>query len=114
MWYLICTKEDIIGAVNELRNGKPAGPDDILHEFVKHAYDILVPYLGVVFNQMFDDGVFPKAWALIVPLHKSGATDIPGHYRGISLLSLFVKLFASILNKRKTVWWDSYNIHSEE
>eukprot|EP00959_Pyramimonas_sp_CCMP1952_P098547 2060105-Pyramimonas_sp.AAC.1 len=44
----------------------------------------------------------PKGWhkAVVITIHKKGATDIPGNYRPISLLSLGYKIFASLVLER--------------
>ena len=48
----------------------------------------------------------PKEWSegLVVPLFKEGETTNPDNYRGITLLSIVAKVFASILNSRLKVW----------
>ena len=72
--------------------------------------DILVPYMELFFNILFDSSFFPDAWntSIIVTLFKKGNTKDPNNYRGISLLSTFSKLYTSILNNRLTFWAESY------
>ena len=59
-----------------------------------------------LFNKISNSGSFPKYWAisLIVPVFKKGVADDPNNYRGITLIKLFSKLFASVLNERLKTW----------
>jgi hypothetical protein len=109
------TRDEIGSAIHDLRKGKSAGPDDLIPEFVKEFPEIILPYLEVIFNTIFDTGSFPKTWAkvIIIPVHKSGATNAPDNFRGISLLSIFGKVFTTILTKRVTVWTECYGLLNE-
>jgi exonuclease III len=62
------------------------------------------PFLQAVtalFNKMFQHG-FPAMFsdAHIVPLHKKGDPTDPSNYRGIAVVSLLAKLYATALNQR--------------
>ncbi|XP_077996531.1 uncharacterized protein LOC144449832 [Glandiceps talaboti] len=104
------TDEEILASISSLKNGKSAGPDNILGEFFKSSPQVLLPYLKALFNRIMDTGIFPTEWAkaVIVPIHKKGATNVPDNYRGISLLSIFSKIFIGILNRRLTFWADAF------
>ena len=49
-----------------------------------------------------------------MPIHKKASTYLADNYRGISLGSVFSKIFTSILNKRLTSFINSNNIVTEE
>ena len=49
---------------------------------------------------------FPSQWTegYVVPLYKKGEVNMPEHYRGVTLLSTFGKLFTRVLNNRLSSW----------
>ena len=110
------TRNEIIKALNSLKNNKAAGPDGIIGEFYKHSGENLIPFLLKFFNHIFDHGHFPDSWclAIIQPLHKKGDINIADNYRGISLLDICSKLYTSILNKRIQIWIENNSIIGEE
>jgi len=57
------------------------------------------------------DGVPPDCWnsALCVPIHKKGVVSEPTNCRGISLLDILGKIFASVINRRLTYFTNIYN-----
>ena len=52
--------DEIRKAVKQLRNGASAGPDLYINEFFKYGSDILIHYLFVLFNKIFELGYFPN------------------------------------------------------
>ena len=96
-------------AIQHLKCGKAAGPDDILAEMIKTAEHEITPYLTKYFNVLFARAKFPLEWskAIIIPLHKKGDVNDPGNYRGISLLSILSKVYTHIINSRLTLWVES-------
>ena len=64
----------------------------------------LYPQLIIrVFNDLItQDKTLCKDWlhSLITAVHKKGAKDDPGNYRGISLMSCLGKLFLTVINNR--------------
>ena len=100
---------EIVNSVQRLKNEKSPGPDELIGEFFKFSIDVLLPYLHIIFNRIFDSGEFPRDWSkgIIVPIFKKGDINNPGNYRAISLLSVFSKIFTAILNNRLTTWADA-------
>ena len=49
-----------------------------------------------------------------MPIHEKGSTNLADNYRGISLGSVFSKIFTSILNKRLTSFTNINTIVTEE
>ncbi|CAH1257030.1 Hypp1771 [Branchiostoma lanceolatum] len=80
--------------------GKACGDDGITPEFLKYAgLDDIV--LGFI-NKAFSTGEIPESWRtlIIVPVPKSGDLTKPDNYRGISLISLVLKLYNRMLLNR--------------
>ena len=72
--------------------------------------------LCYLYNVVFDSHTVPQDWrnGLIVPLFKEGDREVANNYRGITLLSIVGKLFASILEKRLSKWCEGNRIFEQE
>src|SRR5690606_19305782 len=72
--------------------------------------------LCYLFNVVSDSQTIPQDWrnGLIVPLFKEGDREVANNYRGITLLSIVGKLFASILDKRLPKWCETIGIFEQE
>ena len=105
------TEEEVILAIRKLKSGKAGGLDGVLSEMLKAGKYITVNFLTKLFNAIFDSNQYPTQWAkaVVIPIHKKGATDNPNNYRGISLLSAISKCFTSILNRRLYKWMENEN-----
>ena len=87
------------------------GPDDIHYQIIKHLPDISLYALLDLFNDIWDDGVFPPGWreATIIPIPKPGKDHTnPSNYRPIALTSCLCKTFERMINNR-LVWYLEYN-----
>ena len=104
------SRSKISKAINQLSNGKSAGPDRLINEFFVHGKHVLLPYLHTLFNRIFTLCYFPDAWSMeeVIPLHKKADKSYVDNYRGITLLSAFGKLFTRLLNYRLTNWAENY------
>ena len=73
--------------ISDLKLGKAAGLDILINEIYIYACDNLPTKLTCLFDNVFNSGLFPKAWSdgVIVPLHKKGSVNIVDNYRGITL-----------------------------
>ena len=60
---------------------------------------VLCKPLTILFNRSITEGKFPKIFknADVIPLYKSGATDLCNNYRPISLLLTMLKLLEKVL-----------------
>ena len=85
-------------------------------EFFKYGNIVLVDHLTVLFNRIFASGYYPSVWAksILQLLHKGGSTCDLNNFRDISLLSVFGKLFCTVLNNRLKFWQESNNIFCQE
>ena len=100
------TESEVKDALNNLKNGKSSGLDEICSEFFKCTADIISPIMGKIFNKLYNACYFPVNWSksIIVPVFKKGDAEITDNYRGISLLCILSKAFTFILNKRMYTW----------
>ena len=66
------TIEELRLAISQLKNGKSAGPDAILNEFIKFGSERVLTNIHKLFNTIFECGYFPTRWSegFIVPIHK--------------------------------------------
>ena len=97
------TRDEIIKAINSLKNGKASGNDGIVPEMIKECKDILIQPIQKIFNDIFNEGTFPKSWKLgeITSIYKKqGSKFEASNYRGITVTSTLSKLFCKILNNR--------------
>ena len=94
--------DEVLNAVRKLKNGKASGPDDISAEMLKSHIGI-AEWLWDIVNKCWTEENLPQDWKLaeFVPLYKSKRKRSEcGNYRGISLLSVPGKVFASIILNR--------------
>ena len=109
------TREEVLLAIQRLKNGKASGPDSIIGEFFKHAGHLAVDFLVKFFNVLFERGIYPDSWteSIIIPLFKNGNQNDPDNYRGISLCDISSKLYSSIINNRLQEWIEQNSLTGE-
>ena len=110
------SEQEIRNAINSMKGRKSPGYDNVLNEMLKVSADVIVPYLHVLFQHLFNNGLFPMEWSksIIVPIHKKGSLDNCDNFRPVSLTSLVSKIYTYILNKRLTTFVDVMNILPQE
>ena len=71
-------------------------------QLLKTVFPVVGPHLLHLINYSIVTGTVPVDWkfAVIVPLHKKGATDDPRNFRPISLLSNVAKLCEKIVTSQ--------------
>ena len=98
--------EEVEAAIAKLKQGKSAGPDGILPEHIIYSGPIFKVWLKEIFNCMINLEAIPPCLtnAIIVPIYKGKGRNplLTSSYRGISLTSVFGKLFELILLQRMT------------
>ena len=94
------TEKEIVECIDQLKSSKSPGTDDIINEYLKTTKQILLPHYLKISNLILNTGLIPSKWYLgvIIPIHNKGEVTNPS--KGITLLSCFGKLFASVLNNR--------------
>lgn len=89
-------------AINLLKNGKAAGPDDIPAEALKADLNSSVEMLYPLFEKIWENEEIPADWkeGYLIKLPKKVDFSNCNNYRGITLLSVPGKVFNRILLKR--------------
>ena len=76
------TEQEIRTSIQNLNINKSGGPDGLCIEMLKATLDTTLPYLHSLFNDIYDNGLFPEDWcksckSIISPIHKAGPVDKP-------------------------------------
>ena len=89
-------------AIDYLKNNKSPGCDNIPAEMIKHCKGLLSENLTTVFNYIIESRNFPEIWAegLRPAIFKAGQKNMVKNYRGISILSIFAKIFEILVHNR--------------
>ena len=76
------------------------------------AISIIGPVLEILFNKVFNSGIFPQLWSVgyISTVFKASDIGDPNNYRGITVCSCFGKFFTLIINDRLTKYLNEHNI----
>ena len=111
----VITMDEIIKAIQLLRNGKSASSDLVSNEMLKNGQSAIIKPLYKLFNFIFSSGSFPRSWneSFIVLLHKKGNRFDPSNYRGISISSNLGKLFNKIIYNRLLNFMNNKNLISK-
>ena len=109
------SEEEIDKAINVLKCRKSPGVDLLIAEVFIEARAILSPILCKLFNFMYVNSLYPDSWAkgIIVPIPKKGNKNDVNNYRGITLTSVFSKIFSNLLDTRLRTWAEENHVLSE-
>jgi len=103
MWQPIKLKE-VEKVVKKIKKGKTGGLDGVVGELIKNTNEDVKVWLVDIFNKCMETGEIPEIWkiSLIRMLKKDTQADlnVASNYRRIALLSIFYKLYASIITNR--------------
>jgi hypothetical protein len=110
------SKDEVLTAVKQLKKGKSAGSDGVSAEMLKEGGEDLIEALWRMCEQCFAREEVPSEWmkGIIVPILKSGNKLNPLNYRGITLLNVVSKVYASVLTTRLSSWAEAKGILVEE
>jgi len=88
--------------LNKLKTNKSPGYDRIPSELIKYLNDLVASDITMMLNYIIELREFPDTWAegLRTPVYKSGQPNSAGNYRGITVLSVFAKIFETAVNNR--------------
>lgn len=105
------SENEIACAIERMHTGKCADKyGDIIELFINPKVDgrpLLLPYLTRIMNTMFASGSYPTAESLgmIVTMYKGKGDVSEGkHYRGITIITVLSKMYATALNMRLVTW----------
>ena len=113
----VFTEREISHQLTKLKNGKAAGVDMIINEFIKNSPPEMLTLLVKFFNLILETGIIPADWTvgIIIPIYKKkGSPTDPDNYRGITLLSCISKLFTALLNQRLSEFLEANKLLGEE
>ncbi|VDI25046.1 Hypothetical predicted protein [Mytilus galloprovincialis] len=96
--------DELIGAIQRLKNDTAPGPDQIFSELLMKADESLYNVLSYVFNKSWEEGKLPKPWKLanVKFIRKMGKSTYnnPSSYRPISLTSILGKVMERVVTSR--------------
>ena len=84
---------EIARCLHSLKNNKTGGSDGLVGELLKYGGSGMVNLLHQLFSVVWHAELVPP---LTVNLFKKGDKEVPGNYRGITLLSVVGKVFCKI------------------
>ena len=96
------SKEEILTAIKELKNGKAPGIDGIPAEVLKADSGTMAEMLYPLFRDIWNGESFPKEWleGVIVKIAKKGNLSECNNWRGINLLCAPSKIFNRVILNR--------------
>lgn len=104
--------DEVERALSSLKRGKSGGIDLLIPEIFIECKHTLAPVLRDLFNYMYANSIYPINWTkgIIVPVPKKGDLDNVNNYRGITLTSIFSKIFSILLDNRLRKWSENSNV----
>ena len=98
------SKEELLAAIDAMKNGKMGGKSGILPEMVKAAscQDDFMEVLLALVQQVWSENKAPQDWsdAVLIPIPKKGDLTSCDNWRGIALLDVVGKVVARLLQGR--------------
>ena len=100
------TMEEILEAINWLKNNKATGPDGIPAEILKACPKPVIELLLGIMNRIKHLSIYPQNWGLGITslLFKEGDDGDPNNYRAITVSDTISKILAIMLHKRIGKW----------
>ena len=96
------SKEEIIAAIRDLKNGKAPGQDRLNADIFKCHPELAEEILLPLFTKVWSGDGIPNGWnkGVIIPIPNKGILSDCNNWRGITLLSLTRKTFSKVIVKR--------------
>lgn len=109
------TEPEIIVIAKNLKNTNSCGPDGLNTRFIKKHIDILSVPLCIIFNDCFEEGIYPMELkrAKVVPVYKKGSKTEINNHRPISLLSIVTKIFEKCIASRLEKYFEINNFFTK-
>ena len=87
--------------IMRMKTGRAAGPGDILIELLKSGGQKFLEIITILLNKIINGANVPEEWkiAIITSIHKKGDKRKCETYTGISLTSIFSRIYGRILAK---------------
>jgi hypothetical protein len=102
---------EVQSIINNLKCNTACGFDDIEAKFVKLHSNFFSKLLTRCINKSFVTGDFPNClkFAVVIPVLKSGAAHDKCNYRPIALISIFSKIYETVMRNRICEFLDANN-----
>ena len=95
------TEDEIIEAMDHIKKNKAGSSNGILPEMVKACGANILEYIQDLFGTVWHEGVpQERKDALLIPIPKKGDLSQCDNWRGISLLDVFGKVLAKVIQMR--------------
>ena len=109
---LVFSVVDIIEAIDEIKPGAAAGPDDLSVLLLKECKETLSKPIHMIWQHSMFTGTVPKFYKAshITPLHKKGNRAIAASYRPVSLTSHVIKIYERVLIKQMVAHLEENNL----
>lgn len=93
---------DIRVAIKRLAPKNTQGPDFIPQYIVRDCCEAFIKPLSYIFNLSIKTNTYPVLWKIskVLPIHKSGSKSDFNNYRPIAVISVFGKVFETVLYKK--------------
>ena len=103
---------DIVEAIDEIKHGAAAGPDDLSVLLLKKCKETLSKPIHMIWQHSIFTGTVPKFFKTshIAPLHKKGSRAIAANYRPVSLTSHVIKIYERVLRKQMVAHLEENNL----
>lgn len=95
-------ESEVRAAIEQSKEGKAAGPDNIQTEFLKLLDENGLKKITKLFNNIYKSGKIPQEWLVseFIALPKKQGAKRCEEYRTISLMSHLLKTFLKVIHKR--------------
>jgi len=94
--------EEVIEGIHILKSGKAAGYENITAKMLQNTGENELEMLTELFNKIWEEERIPKVWemGIVKPLFLKVDISNCSNYRGITLLSILLKVYERIMKKR--------------
>ena len=107
--------DDVRTVLSDLKPGRSADVFGLSSEVIEFLLPYVSSFLTPLFNRFFCDGFPPSlATSVLIPIYKGkGDPSEPSNFRGISILPIFSKLYACLLERRLSTALDACGLRAD-
>ncbi len=108
------SEQDIIDAIDELKNNSASGPDGLVAIFLKKCKNSLSKPLFQLWRKCLDQGITPCKLkeAHIIPIYKGGHQGLAANYRPVALTSHLIKIFEKVVRNYIVKFLEENNLYN--
>ena len=103
---------EVLEILISFENKSSSRDDNVNMIIVKKCASVIAPYLELLINCSFAQGVFPSdlKQVKVISLHKGGSRLDENNYRPISLLKVWSKIFERAMFVRLYQYFENFNL----